>query len=391
MKVLLYFFQVLSDDVETQKQGFVFIVSADVKTMRDELEDLSNPDCRSCYIFLQDSLPVRSCAFHFCLPNDGSLAQKVIWALFMVQIGSAKRVRSRFHGSSPSVPGGGGLASTEVQYRLMTFGINVQDLPVTSGGQMKTKNHLQWIKTRKAIELVYQMETSRLELQEEQLRLQQHQQQESMFLSSPSMMMTHRTNTAAIGSITPPLPDNCSIATTTRPSSFLDTMIFHPGIHDILLLKGGSLHHWGNIEFQCLLAARVEEYSAKPSRSMERKDIRAEIIHAVHDRGGRFLLVQSSVNGSMTTKSSSGGSWWVENRDLADLHDRISTALYDLNRKLERKKKMQISNIVASDLSSPADHTSNYKRRKLIGMGTEGNSSDEEDYSQICASIPICF
>lgn len=371
--MLLYFFQVLSDDVEAQKQGLVFILSADVKLLSMEIEDMSDPEKRIAHIFLRDAIPVRSCAFHFCLPNDGSLAHQLIWALFMLQVGSSKRVRTRFHNPPASVPGMGGIASTEVQYLLMTFGINVQDLPITSGGQIKTKNHIHWIKTRKAIELVCEMEATRAE-QLQQQHLRQQEQDQNMFLI-PSMMAY-----TTIGTATPP--------NTFSRTAFLDTMIVHPGIHDVLLLKGGSMHHWGNIEFQSILAARVEEYITTPSRSVERKGIRAQIINSVHDRGGRFLMVGCADNDCMTKSTgASGGSWWVVNTDLPDLHDRISTALYDLNRKLQGKKKMQISKSVTSEFSGLADNSGTYKRRKVIVIGphTDSPSVDEEDYDRNCA------
>jgi hypothetical protein len=341
IKMLLYVFQVVSDDVESQKLGFVYILSADVKFLGKELEQLYDPVSRAENVFLNNCLPVRACAFHFCLPNDGSLAHQLIWAIIMVQLGSAKRVRTRFHNPAAGAPGMGGLTSTEVLYRLMTYGINVQDLPITSGGQIKTKNHLQWIKTRKAIEFVCEMKSTRAEQE------QQHHQE---------------------------LP--------SAHAAVLQSIIVHPGIHDVLLLKGGSMHHWGSMKFQSLLAARVQEYIATPTRSVERREIRSQIIEAVHDWGGHFLVVQTC-NNDCTTKGSgaSGGSWWVINTDLSDLHDRISTALYDLNRKLDGKKKMQMSKSYTTEFSGLDDNNAINKRRKLIGI----SGDDDDDYGRNCS------
>mmetsp|Transcript_32954 Transcript_32954/g.55240 ORF Transcript_32954/g.55240 Transcript_32954/m.55240 type:complete len:86 (+) Transcript_32954:969-1226(+) len=45
----------------------------------------------------------------------------------------------------------GGL-TLETQYQLMTYGITIQGLTITSTGSIKTKSHLQWLKNRRAIE-----------------------------------------------------------------------------------------------------------------------------------------------------------------------------------------------------------------------------------------------
>jgi hypothetical protein len=379
IKMMLYVFLVLSDDVETQKLGLIFILTCDVKFQGKELEQLHDPESRAENDFLKYCLPLRVCAYHFCLPNDGSLVHQLIWAIIMVQLGSKQRVRTRFHNPAAGAPGMGGLASTEVQYSLMTFGINVLALPITSGGQIKTKNHLQWIKTRRAIELLCEMEATRSDQE------QKRQQEEESSYSNRLAIAT------SCGGTVPSRMDT-TVSTSPHPSTFsyaafLSTIIVHPGIHDVLLLKGGNMHHWGNIEFQGLLAARVQEYIATPSRSIGRKEIRTQVINAVHARGGQFLMVRPFNNDCATKDSgASGGSWWVENTDLVDLHDRISTALYDLNRKLEGKKKMQMSKSFTTEFSGLDNNNGNNKRRKLIGISADGSSSDDDDCGRNCST-----
>lgn len=328
----------MSDDVETQKLGHIFVVSADDKFFAKEVERLKDPEDRRENMFLMNSIPVRTCAIHFCLPNDGGPVHLLFWALWMLALGRNNRVRARLHNPAAPASGGlGGLSSTEVQHAILSFGVNIQELPITSGGQVKTKNHLQWIKTRKAID-------------------------EGRRRASLLCCLTSSTN-----------PSN--MAMSSRRQWTDDEMIVHPGVHDVLLVKGGSVRHWGNIEFQGLLASRVKEYINHLSRSVQRKAIRAQIIKTVHDRLGRFLVVRSGLGGS-SSKGSAGsdGSWWVENTDLADLDDRISTALYDLNRKLEGKANVQMSSSVTAEFAALTGNRTNYKRRKLLGSGEEDHT-----------------
>lgn len=177
--------------------------------------------------------------------------------------------------------------TTETQYRLMTFGINVEDLPVTSGGTIKAKYWKQWIETRKAIDGI------RIQAQ-------------------------HRGQCVNGG------------------MSAFDGIV-HPNTDDVLSSMGGNPKNWGNIELQHLLATLLPSYS-KASRQ-ERREMRSEIVRTVHERGGRFLAWHSTAEssggsgGKNGTGNGGGAGWWVEVTDDVALQERVATSMYDYSRR----------------------------------------------------------
>jgi hypothetical protein len=66
---------------------------------------------------------------------------KAIW--FLVLASKDERVRTKFHRD---------LFLLDTQYELLAYGIPVHQLPCTPARNIKVKNHLQWIKTREAID-----------------------------------------------------------------------------------------------------------------------------------------------------------------------------------------------------------------------------------------------
>mmetsp|Transcript_10571 Transcript_10571/g.19376 ORF Transcript_10571/g.19376 Transcript_10571/m.19376 type:complete len:196 (+) Transcript_10571:135-722(+) len=117
---------------------------------------------------------------------------------------------------------------TKTKYKLLTYGIPVQDLPLTPTGAVKTKNHQQFTNIRR------HLEASR---------------------------------------------DN---------GSDTSDWVTHPGLYDVLFSKGGNTHHEGNLDFQQLMESKMSAYNCRQSRK-EGKLIREEIIRLVYQRRGRFL------------------------------------------------------------------------------------------------------
>jgi hypothetical protein len=235
----------------------------------------------------------------------------------------------------------------ETKYKLMTFGIKVDEIPVTSSGTPKTKNLLQWIKTRKAID------ERRRVLAIRQLRGEEQRQQRIAALAVRNKPAIDFNASPTMSSASGNVDYTVGSAATAIDRDSLGTIIVHPGIHDVLIAKGGRCNHWGNIDFLFLMSMHQQEYKDLPKRSPRRKEIRDKLIQAVHERNGRFLemdneIVSTSNNrhnkctsgvsrsGNNKTRSDSGD-WWREITDQADLDDRIKTAMYDCIRRKEQE------------------------------------------------------
>ena len=226
--------------------------------------------------------------------------------------------------------------TTETHYKLMTFGIPVSELPITSTGGIKTKHHLQWIKTRRAID------ASRMKSLEE--CYDKIKEQQEQYHSITSQHFFHIDFYSY-----PPTYEQFLNHHGKEP-------IIYPMTNDVLFSKGGkNVTHYGNIEFTDLLRHALKDYGSRTplqNRKM-RKAIRQSIVEKVQARGGRFLTLD---------KKLPGGYCWTEIKKGPDLHDRIATSLYDHRRRLAAKKKLK------STRSGTAMFTAidNSKRRKVV-------------------------
>ena len=167
-----------------------------------------------------NSRPVRISAFHFIHP-PGALF-KLLKALFMLRLASkTERTKATFHSGS----------WLETQYALQSYGLPIQELPITATGTIKTKNHLLWIKGRKIIDKANELG-------------EVHQYRNG---------------------------------------------IFHPGLRDVLFSRGGNTTHFGNMELRSMMMDRMKNYNNGGRK--ERLADRTEIIDLVHKNGGRFLCL----------------------------------------------------------------------------------------------------
>jgi hypothetical protein len=213
----LFIWSIIAEDIETQKKGVVGIA----ELREDVFADLTNSATRSAYKAILDSLPVRFSAVHLILNfPDGPLYSLIKSAVILGLFGSEERVRTKCYDGM----------TTETIYALMSFGLPVQEIPLTNGGNIKTRNLLQWIKSRRAI-------------------------------------------------------DTCRQSGLT-----VSNIIFHPNTHDVLFSRGGNAQHLGNRDFHQYLAVMNSTYNASLQRDdMER--IRNELIRSVVSNNGHFLQV----------------------------------------------------------------------------------------------------
>jgi hypothetical protein len=438
IRSILYFFAVISEDDETQRHGMIYIFTARADNIGISVEDFRLPETRSAYEKLSLCMPVRTSALHVCLEEqEGSplavenALYRTLRAFVILMLRNNTRVRTRVHQGelalrlswrscrmfilerhklctpshcpcllsilNPLTPFCslccswlrcvGGCASPnltlprfptsglnmETKYNLMSFGIKVNEIPMTSSGTIKTKNHQQWIRTRKAID-----ERRRV------LEIRQCRQEEQSHTSSGA------------------LPNSARAAAAPTSANHRDgpgSIIVHPGIHDVLIAKGGKCNHWGNIDFQCLMGIHQNEYKDLPKRSPRRGEIRDELILAVHERGGRFLELDSEIvsNGSHNKspkKRTDSGDWWREITDRSDLDDRIKTAMYDYIRRLEAKRNIQRNKSGTVKFSGLDGTTMNNKRRRLLlvngepALGDGGRGGTEGDVGSDTGDFP---
>jgi hypothetical protein len=104
IRLALYFFGVLSEDEETQRHGFVFIYTVMTEGIGDAVEDFQIPENRREYEKLNNCMPVRTSALHFCLDqheSSPSAANNILFltlrAFVVLMLKHNTRVRARVH------------------------------------------------------------------------------------------------------------------------------------------------------------------------------------------------------------------------------------------------------------------------------------------------------
>ena len=153
-KVIFYIMDVLTrNDIESQRKGIIIITEACM--WRSDEGAGKNGGGRSNYSLrfpnpkedpsqvrkMIASMPSRLVALHNCWPDSPSyiLIAKI---LTVHGSGSMERIRWKFHIGD----------ELEMRYRLKSFGIPIEMLPITESGTIKLNFHQQWIKTRKLLE-----------------------------------------------------------------------------------------------------------------------------------------------------------------------------------------------------------------------------------------------
>ena len=241
---------------------------------------------------------------------------------------------------------------------MNSFGIPVSELPLTSTGQLKTKQHMLWIKSRKAIdEARTKCLDSCLTLYNNKLR--SHRQ--------GRVTETNHNNRRRIilGNTVDRYPTMMTAPIYPPYDMFLQHLgeepITYPNVNDVLFSKGGkNVFHYGNIEFIDLMRRWLVQYSSIGSTTghgttqaitnttstvdntsvntesqyknkEQRRRIRQKIINTIHERGGRFLSLEKSVGYAVLPV------FWSVIHNTNDLHDRIGTSLYDHQRRLNKK------------------------------------------------------
>lgn len=133
MKTLLYLYQVLSEDVESQKRGLVMI---SFPSINFDPTTISDPKAKRHIYDILNSIAIRFASNHMCFPDKPWF--RALGSLFLLASPTSIRVRTRLHFGS----------ITECQYKMMGYGIPADQLPIKNSGTIKTQNQKKWIAFR---------------------------------------------------------------------------------------------------------------------------------------------------------------------------------------------------------------------------------------------------
>lgn len=153
MKALFYLTDVLTrNDVESQKVGVLAITEAYCWSTPEVGSDkrsntsfsFANPQ-ESLHIWKQyfEAIPVRIVAIHNCWPDHPAFQMIAkLLTVYGLSEATSRRLRLKFHTGD----------ELEMRYRMKSYGIPIELLPITETGTIKTVNHNLWMKARKLIE-----------------------------------------------------------------------------------------------------------------------------------------------------------------------------------------------------------------------------------------------
>lgn len=151
---------------------------------------------------------------------------------------------------------------TECQYSLLTFGVPVQNIPITYDGKVKTASHLKFLSRRQAVE---SKSLKQLNNQQKQQLLPKQQQQSNLVENDD---------------------DRFDYEGTELPSNV-----------DVLLGRGRPLQvHTGNLQMRSLVEIYQEEYER--AQYGGKAAITEKIVKVIKGQGGHFLKQEKA-------------GWWV--------------------------------------------------------------------------------
>ena len=127
-----------TDDIETQRNGFVVIVWFDskFKGSYDVMAPLRQRPLQRCFRWGC----ARASAIHICTPDTPFF--RFQRSASVLQVSKQQRSRIKFHVGEP----------VELRYSLQSYGIPTENIPITWSGTIKNAYLKSWMKLRKAIE-----------------------------------------------------------------------------------------------------------------------------------------------------------------------------------------------------------------------------------------------
>jgi len=213
-KVVLYIEYCLSDCVEVQQKGIVNVIWVGANKWTSTFDWEMFGHLKRFY----QAAPARTCCYHWCMPPLPPTHPIHMVRAAMAMGLPEEQQRIKFHIGN----------EIELMYKLKSYGIPVEYIPVTGTGKIKTAYMKQWMRNRKLLE-------------------------------------------------------------SARTSSIADPFVLCPSSNDVLFRKGIHVKcHPGNVMFESMIEEIMPSYSSASLK--EKASITKGMISVVHQRGGRFLM-----------------------------------------------------------------------------------------------------
>ena len=132
-KILMYYSWSLGDDVEAQREGIIFVVWFDATAQVTRKPAIHIKD--------HETVAIRPTGIHCCSPDTP--LYRFRRSILTMRIGKFNRTRLVMHLGN----------SMENRYKLQSYGIPPDQMPITYAGRIKTVYLRQWMKLREHIEL----------------------------------------------------------------------------------------------------------------------------------------------------------------------------------------------------------------------------------------------
>ena len=317
-RIILYMDTIISNDVCTQRHGAALIVWCSMAFAKSAFLDT-----RQEFIRVQEATVLRYSAIHLCVMRFP--LSDFLRAMIAMSVPRSSRNVLRFHVGS----------QTEIEYALMSFGLPVTDLPVTSTGAIKLSQQKSFIRIQRQIDSIRNRN-------EERVR--------------PSHM-----SALVIGPVEK------------------DTGIIEcPLLKDVLFQHGGrSAKHPGNIAFTALIESILPEFQNE-RRSSERKAVIDKLISTVQnefdpsdtryamEQPRRFLLWDKSHK-----------AWLDVTNDRDVLREKIRILIRDHITRLQLRSAPSTGSTTATSTASETSSLTSAK--KLGGKIARSSSSSLQD------------
>ena len=119
MKMLLYIFNCLSEDLESQKRGIIMV---SFPSMNFDPSTISDPKAKRLIFEVLQSVGIRITANHICFPDKTWF--RAIGAMFMMASTPSIRVRTRLHYGKNSLAWRGASRNISCLSIVSSFGPN---------------------------------------------------------------------------------------------------------------------------------------------------------------------------------------------------------------------------------------------------------------------------
>ena len=416
---MLYFFSTIArNDIDAQRDGLILIISTSSvsvsgshittnATSNYDDDDVlvsqsfqSQQHQQSLYNDFFQALPIRFSAIHFCydqttIPSNNTnnnviqsnnmlLLKSLVYCDDDSSLSSCvtsttmSRQRIRFHDSIGNIA----TANNEARNQLATYGIPVHEIPATSTGTIKVKQHSLWIK----MQLWFDKQNNNMQNYNKQRRNEYEQmfseEQQEHYKSLSPFQWNHK-NRSSMNKERFKCTNSMrhTSTTCTAAASATAVIIECPNVNDVLFQQGGKFwndnnkHQRGNLEFMDIIESKIIHKYQQVGQSLKKKQILTDLINeyssaTANENGvgisGRFLE-----DASQSSSLLPAGTWIELPLDSPLLLQKIRSTLANHVRRLENNNK----NNKKSKSKSKIKTINNYKRRRLLQSSSSSLSS----------------